>query len=138
MSEPAPAEAAPGWTVRAWAGVGLVVALAFALAWGLQWYRDQRERELIAAVQALSRSGGLQMLTRADCRDCASTLAWLRMKQIQVQTCDLEREPACSSAHPPHELKRLPVFVVHGRQLVRTTELGALRQALEAASQPKP
>lgn len=138
MSESTPAAAAPGWTPRAWAGVGLVVLLAFALAWALQLWRDSRERELIEAVRALSRDGGLQMLTRADCRDCAATLAWLRKVEIRVETCDLEREPSCAAAHAPQDLKRLPVFVVQGRQLVRSRELSQLRAALEAASKPQP
>ncbi len=139
MSEPAASTSGPGWTLRAWAGVGLVVALAFALAWGLQLRRDTRERELIESVRALSRDGGLQMLTRADCRDCSATLEWLRKVEIRVETCDLGQQPACGAAHPPQELKRLPVFVVHGRQLVRSTELSDLREALEAAaSKPQP
>jgi len=139
VTEPAPAAAAPGWTLRAWAGVGLVLVLAFALAWALQLRRDARERELIEAVRALSSAGGLQMLTRADCSDCTATLQWLRKVEIRIETCDIEREPACAAAHKPHELKRLPVFVVHGRQLVRGTELGELREALQAAaSKPQP
>lgn len=139
MSEPVAAPSGPGWTARAWLGVGLVVLLAFALAWGVQLRRDSRERELIEAVRALSRQGGLQMITRADCRDCSATLEWLRKVEIRVETCDLGQDPACAGAHKPHELKRLPVFVVHGRQLVRSAELGELREALEgAASKPQP
>jgi hypothetical protein len=124
-------EAKAGGGVRAWAGVALVVLVAFGVAWALQLRRDAQYHEQVQALRSLTQSGGLQMLSRSDCAECERSRKWFESEQIRLEVCLLDGPGACAQAYAADAPKRLPVFVVHGKTQIKTWDLAELKKALE-------